>query len=138
MNNIVIKGVKDIRDIIISENKNISIKNNHELDNGKNNTEYYLETDGTNLIEAINNEYIDPYRSISNDILEIYNIFGIEAARELLIKEITEVIKHEGEYINPRHIELLCDIMTNKGELYSINRQGLQRGDVGTLRKMFF
>ena len=137
MNNIVIKGVKNIRDIIISENKNIPIKSNHELVN-KGNTEYYLETDGTNLLEAINNEYIDPYRSISNDISEIYNIFGIEAAREILINEITDVIKHEGEYINPRHIELLCDIMTNKGELYSINRQGLQRGDVGTLAKCSF
>jgi DNA-directed RNA polymerase II subunit RPB1 len=63
---------------------------------------------------------------------------GIEAAREILIKEITEVVEHAGEYINPRHIEILCDTMSCKGSLTSINRQGINRGDVGPLAKCSF
>ena len=42
------------------------------------------------------------------------NTFGIEARRELLIEQMNDLFE---EYINIRHIELLCDIMTNKGIL---------------------
>ena len=86
----------------------------------------------------MNNEYVDYKNSFSNDIIEIYNVLGIEAARNILIDEITEVVDHAGEYINMRHIELLCDTMTCKGELTSINRQGINRGDVGPLAKCSF
>ena len=54
------------------------------------------------------------------------------------MKEIIDVVDHAGEYINNRHIELLCDAMTCKGELTSINRQGINRGDVGPLAKCSF
>ena len=134
MNNIVIKGVKNITDIIITENKEIK-KINHEI---KTVTNYNLVTDGTNLIDILNNEYVNPENTISNDIYEIYKIFGIEGARTLLITEINDVIKHEGEYINPRHINLLCDTMTNKGDLYAINRQGINKNDSGPLAKSSF
>ena len=55
-----------------------------------------------------------------------------------MIEQITEVIEFEGSYINDRHIELLCDIMTNKGILTAINRQGINRGDIGPLAKCSF
>ena len=42
------------------------------------------------------------------------------------------------KYINIRHIELLCDIMTNKGILTPINRQGINIGDTGPLGKCSF
>ena len=134
MNNISIKGIKDIKDIIISERK-ISTKIDHELQIKDN---YYLETDGTNLLDIINSKFVDPDNTFSNDIIEMYKIFGIESARERLITEIIEVVKHEGEYINTRHIELLCDIMTHKGLLFSINRQGINSGDIGPLAKSSF
>ena len=44
----------------------------------------------------------------------------------------------DASYINNRHIELLCDIMTNKGYLTAINRQGINRGDTGPLAKCSF
>ena len=86
----------------------------------------------------MNNEYVDIENTLSNDILEIYSLFGIEAARSVLIDEIVGVVKHEGEYINSRHIELLCDMMTSRGELFSINRQGINNGDIGPLAKCSF
>tara|TARA_B100001093_G_scaffold520071_1_gene612461 strand:- start:1734 stop:5024 length:3291 start_codon:yes stop_codon:yes gene_type:complete len=142
MHNITIKGIQNIKDIIISENKSIhntninkNEKKNYEF---KPTTRYNLETDGTNLIDILNNEYIDTNFTISNDIIEMYSIFGIESVRSILIDEIISVVKHEGEYINTRHIELLCDIMTCNGELYSINRQGINSGDIGPLAKCSF
>jgi DNA-directed RNA polymerase II subunit RPB1 len=135
VNNIVLKGITDITDIIIGDISNTVIKDDYKTEIIKNNI---LISDGKNLLELINNDYVDEYKSISNDIIEVYEIFGIEAARGLLIDEITDVVDHAGEYINSRHIEILCDTMTCKGVLTSINRQGINRGDVGPLAKCSF
>tara|TARA_B100000674_G_C37980474_1_gene981939 strand:+ start:7978 stop:12525 length:4548 start_codon:yes stop_codon:yes gene_type:complete len=126
LNNIKIKGIKDIKDIVVGD---INV-------NGE--TEYILETDGTNLSEIFTYDYVNNHKTISNDINEIYNNFGIEAARNALMNEITDVVKQEGEYINHRHIELLCDSMTYRGGLSSVNRQGINKGDVGPLAKCSF
>ena len=144
INNISIKGIKNITDIIISE-ENISKvndekselhdKNSYVLKNIKNK---YLVSDGINLVNIMNSPYVDYINTHSNDIIEIFNVLGIEAGRQVLIDELVSVVDHAGEYINLRHIELLCDVMTSKGSLTSINRQGIKRGDVGPLAKCSF
>ena len=96
---------------------------------------WVLETDGVNILEILNSKYVDPTRTLSNDIHEINNTFGIEAAREALIEMMEELFE---EYINLRHIGLLSDIMTNKGILTPINRQGINVGDTGPLGKCSF
>ena len=93
---------------------------------------------GINILDIFNSQYIDYVKTYSNDIIEIFNVLGIEAARELLIEQITDVVEYEGSYINSRHIEILCDTMTNKGFLTPINRQGINRGDIGPLAKCSF
>ena len=94
---------------------------------------------GTNLIDILSNPNVDSYRTYSNDVIKVYNILGIDAARQLLIKEINDVIHFSGNYVNYRHISLLCDFMTNKGILMSIDRFGINRdNDIGPLAKYFF
>jgi DNA-directed RNA polymerase II subunit RPB1 len=134
LNNVVIKGIKNITNIVMSEHE-VYGKKDKEISKDKT---WILETDGVNLLEVFNSQYVDYVNTISNDIIEVYDVLGIEAARELLIEQITEVIEYEGSYINDRHIELLCDIMTNKGILTAINRQGINRGDIGPLAKCSF
>ena len=132
LNNITIRGIKGVTDIICTEVKQ-SVKKDKETIQENH---YILETDGTNLLEILNNEYVDHIHTISNDIIEVYQVLGIEAARNMLIQEI--VLVAEGHYINHRHIELLVDAMTNRGELVAINRQGIKRGDTGPLSKCSF
>jgi len=134
LDNTIIKGVKNITNIIMSEEK-IDKLIDKEITQYK---RWILESDGTNLEHILISEYVDTTKTESNDIIEIYNIFGIEAARNKLIQEITGVVEYEGSYINSRHIELLCDIMTSTGMLLSINRQGINRGDSGPLAKCSF
>ena len=134
LNNIVIKGIKGITNIVMSEQDIVTV-NDKEIEKEKT---WMLETDGVNLLEVFNSEYVNYNTTFSNDIIEVYDCLGIEAARTLLIEQITEVIEYEGSYINDRHIELLCDIMTNKGVLTAINRQGINRGDIGPLAKCSF
>ena len=63
---------------------------------------------------------------------------GVEAAREAIILEITELLSFDGTYINYRHISLLADVMTNRGNLMSIDRHGINKSDRGPLAKCSF
>ena len=133
LNNVVIKGIKNITNIVMGE-RNIYQNKENEISQEK---VWVLQTDGVNLLNVFNSQYVDFVKTYSNDIIEVYDVLGIEAARNLLIEEITSVMS-DASYINNRHIELLCDIMTNKGYLTAINRQGINRGDTGPLAKCSF
>ena len=136
LNNVIIKGIPNIRNIVVTNSQNTKIVyNKGEIEVI---TEKILESDGTNLIDVLSNKYIDYKRTISNDIVEIYDLLGVEAARNKLIIEITNVINEADQHINSRHIELLCDIMTYSGKLISINRQGIKSGNIGPLAKCSF
>jgi len=98
--------------------------------------EWVLDTDGTNLIEILSNPNIDATRTISNDIREIYDVLGIEAARNALYNELVAVT-NEGA-MNYRHLSLLIDTMTYKGNLMSIDRHGINRTSSSALSKSSF
>jgi len=55
-----------------------------------------------------------------------------------LIKEIRDVLGHYSIYVNYRHISTLCDMMTQRGTLTSITWHGINRGEIGPLRKCSF
>jgi DNA-directed RNA polymerase II subunit RPB1 len=132
MNNVFIKGIKHISDVVVVEESNYDGTKNEYIKKN------ILLTDGINLLKIMNCEYVDFLKTYSNDIIEMNNILGIEASRNILFQEIMIVLDDADEYINNRHIEILCDIMTSKGELTSINRQGINRGDIGPLAKCSF
>jgi DNA-directed RNA polymerase II subunit RPB1 len=132
--NVVIKGIPSIHDITISEHTAYRMVD-RDIQAIK---EYILESDGVNLLKIMASDYTDSSQCYSNDLIEINNVLGIEAARDILMKEIIEVVEHADEYINRRHIEVLSDIMTSRGILMSINRQGINRGEVGPLGKCSF
>lgn len=99
--------------------------------------EWMLDTKGTNLSEILTIPGIDEVRTATDDIWSIYRIFGIEATRKFLIEEMTRVISFDGTYVNPRHIQLLVDSMTDSGEITNVNRNGISR-DEGQLKKIMF
>ena len=99
--------------------------------------EWSLETDGTNLMSVLANDKVDSTRTISNDITEIFDVFGIEAARQALYNEIDDIL-NSSTSVNHRHIALLVDTMTCKGYLLSVDRHGINRSDIGPLAKCSF
>lgn len=132
--NVLLKGVKGIKKVSMREKKRKQY--NEDLDKFEQINEWVLDTDGTNLVEILANPNIDSTRTRSNDIYEILQVLGIEAARNALYQEFMEVTG-EGE-INYRHMSLLLDTMTNRGTLMSVDRHGINRGDVGPLAKCSF
>jgi DNA-directed RNA polymerase beta' subunit len=136
MENIIINGVRKINKVVMN-NKEYKIYN-EETRTFEPTNEWILETNGTNLLEVLGHKYVDPTRTISNDVNEIYEILGVEATRQALYNEISDIIADGDLYVNYRHISLLVDTMTNKGYLLSIDRHGINRVDIGPLAKCSF
>ena len=70
-------------------------------------------------------------RVFSNDILEIYQVLGVEATRQTIMREMRKVIESDGSYVNYRHLAMLCDVMTSRGHLMGITRHGINRARHG-------
>jgi len=131
---VVIKGIKKIKNIsMFKKNKKVKIENSYV-----NKEEWILDTNGTNLIEVLQHKNVDIERTITNDIYEMFSIYGIEAARNIIMMEIKEVIEGSGSYVNYRHLNLLCDMMTKNGNMMSIDRFGINRDNIGPLAKASF
>ena len=64
-------------------------------------------------------------RTTTNSVMETKSVLGIEAARSTIIVEISAVMS--GMDIDPRHMQLLADVMTYKGEVLGITRFGLAK-----------
>ena len=112
--NAKIKGIKKIRRVIIQSMVN---------DEGR--TEYFLVTEGSNLKDVLEVPGVDPRRVYTNNIHEIEEILGIEAARAMLIKEMKDVLDEQGLDVDVRHIVLVADVMTMTGRVRQIGRHGV-------------
>ena len=100
--------------------------------------EWIIETDGSNLPMLLSHDLVDSTKTISNNMWEIYNTLGIEAARNFLVEEFAAVVSSDGTYVNDSHIKLLVDIMTFGGSITSISRYGLKKENCGPLAKASF
>lgn len=98
---------------------------------------WVLDTVGTNLIETLAIDYIDAKRTYCNDIREIYSVLGIEATRQVIFNELSDVLE-SSSYINYHHTSLLCDRMTSNKDLVSIFRTGILNDDIGPIAKSTF
>ncbi|MCD6523151.1 MAG: DNA-directed RNA polymerase subunit A'' [Candidatus Diapherotrites archaeon] len=86
---------------------------------------WYIQTEGTNLVDVLKLEGVDPTNVFSNNIKEIEKVLGIEAARNVIIHEAKAVLDGQGLKVNPRHIMLVADVMTYDGTVRPIGRQGV-------------
>ena len=97
-----------------------------------------IETSGTELENVLGDPIVDACNTFTNNINETYQVLGIEAAREMLLREIRNVIEYDGSYVDYRHTSLLVDTMTYKGMLMSITRHGINRTETGVLMRCSF
>ncbi len=101
-------------------------------------SEYVVYTKGINMDAVRNIIGVDLTRTYCNDIITVYEIFGIEAARNLIIREIISVLTSNGSGTNYQHISMFGDLMTNVGTLTSIDRHGLNKLDTDPLSRASF
>ncbi len=135
LNNIVLRGLKNINKVIMRKVKdNVIEKAGSYIKQDI----WVLDTVGVNLLDVLGLDYVDFKRTISNDIMEIYNVLGMEAARQCIYNELIEVLEFDGSYINAHHIAMLCDRMSFSHKLISIFRHGINNDDIGPIAKASF
>ena len=100
--------------------------------------EWIIRTDGSNLEGVLRIPGIDPSKTTTNNIHEIANIFGIEAARNALIREAHAVLTEQGLDVDIRHVMLVSDIMTKTGSVQQIGRHGISGEKSSVLARAAF
>jgi DNA-directed RNA polymerase subunit A' len=117
-----IKGIPGIRRALVSEAGN----------------EWVITTDGSNLPKVMRIQGIDLTRTTTNNIHEIAETLGIEAARNKLIQEAQGVLEEQGLDVDVRHVMLVADIMTLTGEVYQIGRHGVSGKKASVIARAAF
>jgi len=119
----IVKGVKGIHRAVVVRSES---------------GEYFIRASGFNILGASEHPAVDPSRVYTNNIKEIERVYGIEAARNAIIKEINDVMEMQRLYVDIRHITLIADAMTYSGDIKSIGRHGLSGEKVGVLGRAAF
>jgi DNA-directed RNA polymerase II subunit RPB1 len=100
--------------------------------------DWYIETVGNNFKELLGHTLFEVERTISNNMWDIYECLGIEAARQFLFEELWNLVTSDGSFINPCHVLLLVDIMTHHGNIISVSRYGIKKEQTGVLSRASF
>src|SRR5437899_1851853 len=99
---------------------------------------YVLYTEGSNLAKVLELPYSDPSQTSTNSIQEIYDVLGVEAARNAIIKEANDTLQEQGLTVDIRHIMLVSDMMTNDGDVKAIGRHGISGRKSSVLARAAF
>ncbi|AFD00885.1 DNA-directed RNA polymerase, subunit A'' [Methanocella conradii HZ254] len=119
---ILLKGIKGISRVVIRKEEN----------------EYVIYTQGSALKKVIHFEGVDAARTKTNNINEIAEVLGIEAARNAIINEALDTLSEQGLTVDIRHIMLVADMMTIDGEVKQIGRHGISGEKASVLSRAAF
>lgn len=107
-----------------------------KLDKEKN--EWLIQTEGTNFVDVCRIEGVDATRTMSNHIHEIEKNLGIEAARELIIREASDVLRDQSLDVDIRHLNCMADLMCSSGSIQQIGRHGISGTKESVLARAAF
>ena len=117
-----VKGINDVTHVVIRK----------ESDG------YVLYTEGSNLQDALEIDGVNPHKIYTNNLREIYQVLGIEATRNAIIREAMNVLREQGMDVDIRHIVLVADMMTTDGSISQIGRHGISGSKNSALARAAF
>jgi len=120
---VVLKEIQEVRGIKLAQ---------YNQDEG------VIYTEGSNLREVLKIKGVDTKKTTTNNIREIEQILGIEAARQSIIEQLYNIYQSEGLNVDIRHIILIADMMTRDGEVKSISRIGVMKNKSSVIMRMAF
>uniref|UniRef100_A0A3B3S3Q8 DNA-directed RNA polymerase subunit n=1 Tax=Paramormyrops kingsleyae TaxID=1676925 RepID=A0A3B3S3Q8_9TELE len=112
---IVVQGIPEVARAVI------------HIDEQSGKEKYKLLVEGDNLRSVMATHGVNGSRTSSNNTYEVEKTLGIEAARSTIINEIQYTMVNHGMSIDRRHVMLLADLMSYKGEILGITRFGLAK-----------
>jgi DNA-directed RNA polymerase subunit A" len=131
--NEIYKAKEKIKDIHVK-----GIKGIQQVLPVKRDDEYVIITSGSNLSDVMQIDSIDTQRTTTNNIFEIEQVLGIEAARQAIINEVFKVIENQGLNVDVRHIMLVADTMCVQGSVKGITRYGIVSEKASALARASF
>jgi len=117
-----LKGAPSVRRALVLEDKG----------------EWIIRTEGSGVEYALKIPGVDKTRTISNNVHEVAEVLGIEAARNVIIKEAMGVLEEQGLDVDIRHVMLVADMMSNSGVVLQVGRHGISGEKASTLAKAAF
>ncbi|MDR5656690.1 DNA-directed RNA polymerase subunit A'' [Halodesulfurarchaeum sp. HSR-GB] len=127
LRDVVFKGIEEVSRVVIRKEET------------ENSEEFVLYTEGSAFKDVLDIEGVDASRTTCNNIHEIYEVLGVEAAREAIIEETRDTLEEQGlGDVNIRHLMLVADIMTNEGTIESIGRHGISGNKKSVLARAAF
>lgn len=113
--NVIVQGIPSVNRAVINE-----IEKDGQ-------STYNLLVEGYGLQEVMGSPGIDGRHTCTNHVLEVEQVLGVEAARTQISAEISYIMNAYGIGIDSRHLLLLSDVMTFKGEVLGITRFGVSK-----------
>ncbi len=121
---LTLRGVKGIERAIVRKSRD--------------NSEWVIYTQGSNLSDILDIDEVDGARTRTNNIIEIANVLGVEAARNAIIEEALNTLQQQGLNVDIRHIMLVADTMTFNGNVEAIGRHGIAGAKESVLARAAF
>jgi len=134
LDEITLKGIDNIKNIDINNELKLTFdsKSGDKIEN----KEWVVSTSGINYEKLKYIKGIDMKRTTCNDINTIFRLYGIEAARQILLNEF--LFAYQSSVINQNHLSVLIDMMTHMGFIISIDRHGLNKVESDPFSKASF
>ena len=133
LNSIIVRGVPGIRACTFRKYGDMLEYNGSAY---KPVDQYIIDTDGANYSEILAHPAVDGTKLYSTNVHDMFEHLGIEVTRQCLQTELRSVFEEAG--VNYRHMGILCDVMSHKGKLMSIDRHGINKNNIGPLAKASF
>jgi len=99
---------------------------------------HIIYTEGSNLAKVFEIKGVDTSKTTTNSITEIYEVLGVEAARQSIVNEAHNTLSEQGLSVDLRHLTLVADIMTNDGDVKAIGRHGISGRKSSVLARAAF
>jgi len=123
--------LKNILNLVLKKINFKSVKNikkchllDKKTDSGE--KEFLIQLEGFNFEEVSKySDLVDINHISTNDIGGVLSIYGIEACRSAIVKEIVNVFDVYSIKVNKRHLGLIADYITFQGKYRSFSRVGI-------------
>ena len=100
--------------------------------------DWIVQTVGSNLEKVFKMEEVDVSRTVTNDLYQVYEVLGVEAARNMIFMETKDTLEEQGLDVDDRYLHLLADTMTFDGTIKSIGRYGVSGKKYSVLARANF
>lgn len=132
---LMVNLIEDLcRKVVVREVKNIE----RALRPSQHKDGRVIVTEGVNFRSMWDEDlFVEVDRITSNDVAAVLHTYGVEAARQTIVNEISNVFKTYAISVNERHLELIADMMTREGTYLPFSRQGLESGTSPFLKMSF-